>query len=190
LIAYPLPAISRGAVFRAVCSAGPTSGRPALRRTPAWSCLCICPLSLLMVGSSERPAAVQGARGLRGGGESFLLLKRFSTAHPGRRGPFCNIGRKGKGAHSQARGGTRHPHRARRNYCQELTRSTGLRLSARRFDPVAPKDFELVQRRLPMLHRFPFRAYILQRQKQQLQRRFLARKRSPVLDHLPQTHVQ
>jgi hypothetical protein len=48
--------------------------------------LSIRPLSLLMVKSSERPGAVQGARFLRG------------AANPGRRGPFWNIGRKGKGA--------------------------------------------------------------------------------------------
>ena len=63
-----------------------------------WFCVCICPLSLLIGNSSERPAAVQGARGVRGGGKSFPLLKRFSVAHPGRRGPFWNMARKGKGA--------------------------------------------------------------------------------------------
>jgi hypothetical protein len=61
-------------------------------------CLCICPLSFLIGDSSERPAAVQGARVVRGGGKSFPLLKRFSVAHPGRRGPFWNMARKGKGA--------------------------------------------------------------------------------------------
>jgi hypothetical protein len=31
---------------------------------------------------SERPTAVKGAPLLRGGGKSFLVLKRFSGAHP------------------------------------------------------------------------------------------------------------
>ena len=50
------------------------------------SALCICSLSLLMEESSERPGAVQGAPVLRG------------EANPGRRGPFWNMGVKGKGA--------------------------------------------------------------------------------------------
>jgi len=48
--------------------------------------------------SSERPGAVQGARFVRGGGKSFPVLKRFSGANPGRRGPFWNIRQKGKRA--------------------------------------------------------------------------------------------
>src|SRR5450755_552062 len=60
--------------------------------------LCICPLSLLIEKSVERPGAGKGARFVRGGGESFPGLKRFSAAHPCRRGPFCNMEKKGKGA--------------------------------------------------------------------------------------------
>src|SRR5579862_3833725 len=58
----------------------------------------MCPLSLITDRFSERPGAVKGARFVRGGGKSFLVLKRFSGAHPLRRGPFRNIGQKGKGA--------------------------------------------------------------------------------------------
>jgi len=62
--------------------------------------LCIGLLSLLTGNFSERPGAVQGAWFVRGGGESFPVLKRFSGAHPGRRGPFWNIDWKGKEAGS------------------------------------------------------------------------------------------
>jgi hypothetical protein len=61
-------------------------------------CLCIGPLSLVISKFSERPAAVQGARSGRGGGEFFPVLKKFSGAHPGRRGAFWNLEEKGKGA--------------------------------------------------------------------------------------------
>src|SRR5262245_57393220 len=60
--------------------------------------LCLNPLSLVMGKSSERPGAVKGGRFVRGGGKSFPVLKRFSGAHPGRRGPFWKLGRKGKRA--------------------------------------------------------------------------------------------
>ena len=74
---------------------------PRRKRRGLW--VCICPLSLLIGKSSERPAAVPGAGCVRGGGKSFAGLKRFSGAHPGRRGPFWNMGQKGK------RAGARHP---------------------------------------------------------------------------------
>src|SRR5438270_6949394 len=54
-------------------------GRPEKR-------ICDCRLSLLYANSAERPGAVQGARGERGG------------ANPGQRGPFCKMERKGKAA--------------------------------------------------------------------------------------------
>ena len=76
-----------------------THGAPMILCTPTFcpdqreagprcreSALCICSLSLLTGKSSERPAAVKGARVLRG------------EANPGRRGPFWNMGVKGKGA--------------------------------------------------------------------------------------------
>ena len=45
-----------------------------------------------------RTGAVQGARFMRGGGKSFLRLKRFCSADPGQRGPFWNVKKKGKAA--------------------------------------------------------------------------------------------
>src|ERR1700694_3959526 len=62
--------------------------------------------------------------------------------------------------------------------------------SLRRADAVAPQNLKMVQSLLPMLHRLPFRNHVLQRQIEQLQRRFLAGKRTTVLNDLPQTPMQ
>jgi hypothetical protein len=63
-------------------SSGPTDGRQHRAANGEGFCLCICPLSLLIAKFSERPAAVKGARVVRGGRKSFPGLKRFSAADP------------------------------------------------------------------------------------------------------------
>lgn len=47
---------------------------------------------------------------------------------------------------------------------------------------VAPENFELVQRLVPMLHHLPFRRSVAQRQVEQFHRTLFIRKRAPVLD--------
>ena len=81
----------------------------------AWFCVCICRLSLCnsRVFGTDR-SRVQGARFTRGGGKSFLRLKRFCSADPGyERGPFWNVKKKGKAAGvsgaSSRRGSKRRP---------------------------------------------------------------------------------
>src|SRR5437762_6094423 len=69
-----------GFPFKVLCGADQREAEYSLKL--GWFCLCIGPLSLVPVKSSERPAAVKGARFLRGGGKSFPVLKRFSGAHP------------------------------------------------------------------------------------------------------------
>ena len=73
----------------------PTGGRAELQVATGW--LCICPLSLLIGRSSERPAAVQGARIVRGGGKIFSGFEKIFRSAPLRARTVLEHGDEGKG---------------------------------------------------------------------------------------------